>query len=354
MKDSKIYCRKCVMLDRASFANKISYFNNKNIKANLDYSLSKTQLEASEKVLSYIKNNENVIVNAVCGSGKTELVYKSIEHMINNNKVVAFAIPRKDVVIEIYNRLVKDYPSIDITCVYGGNTSKLEGQIVVLTTHQLFRYKKYFDLLILDEADAFPYYGDEMLHTFLKESVKGPIIYLSATIKENFKKECKNVVYVNRRYHNYDLPVPKVIYYNFINKISVIKKLIETNKNKPILIYVATIQEGKYLAKKLNVPFVYSSYIHKQKYIDLFKENKIDVLITTSILERGITLKNVQVIVYNSSHQLFDEATLIQISGRVGRKKDYPTGNVYFLTTKKSDSISKCIKTIKAKNKAIA
>ena len=111
-----------------------------------------------------------------------------------------------------------------MSAVYGGNTNDLEGQLVVLTTHQLFRYKNYFDLLILDEADAFPYYKDELLNNFLKSSVKGPIVYLSATIKDDYKKECKNIVYVNRRFHNYDLPVPKVIRFNILNKIVKLKQ----------------------------------------------------------------------------------------------------------------------------------
>lgn len=274
--------------------------------------------------------------------------------MINQNKVVAFAVPRKDVVIEIYNRLVKDYPGVDITSVYGNHNQKLNGQIVVLTTHQLFRYKNHFDLLILDEADAFPYYKNELLEQFLYQSVKGPIIYLSATIKKLFLRVCKNIVFVNRRYHNFDLPVPKVIKYYFFNKIETLKTIILKERKKPILIFVPTIKIGQDLSNKLNIPFVYSSFSQKQKYIDLFKENKINILITTSILERGVTLKNVQVIVYEASHKLFDESSLIQISGRVGRKIDAPNGNIYFLTSHKTDSIKQCINKLKQKNKAIA
>ena len=43
---------------------------------------------------------------------------------------------------------------------------------------------------------------------------------------------------------------------------------------------------------------------------------------STSVLERGVTIKNLQVIVFNAEHELYDEKSLIQISGRVGRKID--------------------------------
>ena len=106
-------------------------------------------------------------------------MYQSIEYFVNLNKKVGFAIPRKDVVIEIYDRLKKDYKDIKVISVYGNHNDIIDGQLIVLTTHQLFRYKNYFDLLILDEADAFPYYKNDLLNSFLKNSCKGPIVYLS-------------------------------------------------------------------------------------------------------------------------------------------------------------------------------
>ena len=324
-----------------------------NVEAKLDYNLTKVQQKASHQVLNYIKNKQNVIINAVCGAGKTELVYKSIEYIVNQNKTVGFAIPRKDVVIEIYSRLKKDYPTLNIAVVYGGHTSNLNGQLVVLTTHQLFRYKNYFDLLILDEADAFPYKGNLMLESFLNDSVKGSIIYLSATVDESLTKNTKNIVYVNRRFHNHDLPIPKIISINAINQYQKLINIMISLKNLPILIFVPTINEGKILESKLKIPFVYSSLKNKQEIIESFKNNKINKLITTSILERGVTFKNVQVIVFKANHNLFDEATLIQISGRVGRKKENPKGNIYFLSSNKTSAMKQCIRKLIEKNKAI-
>ena len=66
-----------------------------------------------------------------------------------------------------------------------------------------------------------------------------------------------------------------------------------------------------------------------------------------------MTFFDVQVIVFEANHKLFDESSLVQISGRVGRKLNAPTGNVYFLSNKESENMKKCIRQIILKNKAV-
>ena len=71
---------------------------------------------------------------------------------------------------------------------------------------------------------------------------------------------------------------------------------------------------------------------------------------TTAVLERGVTVKNLQVIVFNSSHALYTSQALVQISGRVGRKKDYPNGEVIFIASKKTKEMEECLNEIKKAN----
>ena len=71
---------------------------------------------------------------------------------------------------------------------------------------------------------------------------------------------------------------------------------------------------------------------------------------TTSILERGVTIAKVQVIVLKSHHALYDEETLIQIAGRVGRHKDAPTGEVLFLGQRKTEAMKHCLQRIRYLN----
>lgn len=351
VKNNKLYCKRCLKFYKTNSVNKKTS-NYQSIKAQINYSLTDVQLKASNEILSYLQKKESVIVNAVCGAGKTELVYASIEYFLNQNKKVAFAIPRKEVVIEIYNRLSKDYSMVNVICVYGGHNKILDGDLVVLTTHQLYHYRQYFDLIILDEADAFPYYNNDLLEYFLKRASKELFVYLSATIKDTYLKKCSNIVYVNRRFHQYDLPIPKIIFIPSLFDVYYLKLKIQyfVKQNKPLLIFVPTIKWGLYLQKILKIDFVYSSKENKKEILQNFLNGKINLLITTSILERGMTIENIQVIVYKANHNLFDTSSLIQICGRVGRKKKYPNGEIIYICNKITNSIKQSYRELKRKN----
>ena len=96
--------------------------------------------------------------------------------------------------------------------------------------------------------------------------------------------------------------------------------------------------------------------IHSFKKINVsaiiydFKKRKYRYLVTTTVLERGITIKGLQVIVFHADHLLFDASTLIQISGRVGRKKDEPDGEVIFIAKNETVAIKEARDDIIDKN----
>ena len=139
----------------------------------LHYELTEDQKCLSKQLVDNYKTGIDSLVHAVCGSGKTEIVLESIKYAISNNLRVGFAVPRRDVARELYQRFKSIFISNKVSVVYGGHTNVLEADLICITTHQLFRYKDYFDLLILDEVDAFPFNGDELLNTFFKRAVRG-------------------------------------------------------------------------------------------------------------------------------------------------------------------------------------
>ncbi len=116
----------------------------------LSYSLSPEQKKISDCVVSNWLSKNDTLINAVCGAGKTELVYQVIATALSRGKNVAFAVPRRDVVIELFHRIKNAFPSNSVVAIYGGHTNKLNADIIVLTTHQIYRYENYFDLIILD------------------------------------------------------------------------------------------------------------------------------------------------------------------------------------------------------------
>lgn len=357
--NGKIYCRRCITFKGEKA--KINNSSNNEVILDLKYNLSKKQEEISSNVLKAFINHQNVLINAVCGSGKTELVYKTIEYCLKHKLQVGFAIPRKDVVIDLFPRLKDAFPHQKVISIYGGHTNNLSGDIIILTTHQLYRFENYFDLLILDEVDAFPFYNNQLLNTMFKKSVKGNYIMMSATSLDNIKEEIIKqnglIFTLNKRYHNHPLPVPTIKEFFIGKNIYLIYKLNKFLKcNKPTLIFVPTIKICERLYMLLKVFFKNGECVHSQKknreeIIENFKKNKVLFLVTTSILERGVTIKNLQVIVYNADNYLFDSKALIQMAGRVGRKIDAYDGEVVFLGGYNSTSMQEAKRKILQANK---
>jgi len=92
------------------------------------------------------------------GAGKTEMLFPLIEDAIWRGESVLIATPRKDVVKELEPRLRKAFPHAPPVALYGGSEAKWEsGPVMLATTHQLLRFRHFFDLVVIDELDAFPY-----------------------------------------------------------------------------------------------------------------------------------------------------------------------------------------------------
>lgn len=90
------------------------------------------------------------------GAGKTEITLESICWALSLGKKVGFAISRRQVVVEIAGRLKKNFPELSVIAVCEGFTEITDADLIVCTTHQLYRYAGCFDLLILDELEPFP------------------------------------------------------------------------------------------------------------------------------------------------------------------------------------------------------
>lgn len=150
------YCRKCIHigLKNETISNTVKKVN-LNTDFKLDYQLTPLQEKLSNELLNRYKKHQNTILKAVCGAGKTEITYALIKYALNSGHNVCFTTPRKELVIELAKRFESQFTNVTITCVYGGHTTKTDGQFIICTTHQLYRYPNFFDLLILDEYDAF-------------------------------------------------------------------------------------------------------------------------------------------------------------------------------------------------------
>lgn len=361
IKNGKYYCRRCIKFSHEQ-VDKSYQINKDAVELSLNYPLSEKQKNISNKVLNALIEKKNVLISAVTGAGKTELIYESFEYFLKRGLKVGFATPRKDVVIDLLPRFEQAFKKLEIVGIYQNHTKEMLGDIIVLTTHQLCHFKNYFDLLVLDEIDAFPYANDFVLNNFFYNSVKGNYVMLSATCNkkdiENIKKDNGVVFELNERYHKHDLIVPIFKYGSFYTRlmrtILILKRY--NKENKPCFVFGSTIYlcERVFSYLKLFVKdgnVVNSKACMRDVIIEDFKKGKYKYLVTTSILERGVTVKNLQVVVFDADSKLYDKDSLIQISGRVGRKIDSYDGEVTFFGNVKTEAITNCIDRINYVNK---
>lgn len=354
-KNGEVYCRKCISFRGEEALEKKA--SPKNVVLSLDYRLSKEQEALSKQIIENYDKGIDTLVYAVCGSGKTEISYGIIARSMARGLRVGFALPRRDVVIELYYRLKSAFPHNSIVAVYGGNTTRLEGDCIILTTHQLYRYPNYFDLLVMDEIDAFPFKGNDVLIAMYKRSLRGHCVMMSATPSEAIIKEFKGpghaILELRTRFHKCPIPVPKTItvpsifrYFFLIKRLRAYEK-----ENKPCLIFVPTVEDAESLFMRLSLFVKGGDYVSSKRrgrfaIISKFKKGEYKYLVTTAVLERGVTVKGVQVVVYGADDPIYDSAALIQIAGRVGRKKGAEDGDVFFLAKEESKSMRKAIKEI--------
>ena len=291
--------------------------------------------------------------------GKTEISVESISYYLSKGLKVAYAIARKEVVIELAQRFKNIFPNAEVVGVYGGHHKKITGDLIVCTTHQLYRYHKTFDLLILDEVDAFPLKGNDTLLNISLNSCKGRIIFSTATIDEGLSKVLKNRDYTEVKLYtrpsNKPLVIPKTIYLPKCLHYFYLAYIMHSMANQCI-IFVPNKKLCKMLYKffshMFSCTYVYADLDSRQNNILDFKNKKYKYIFATTVLERGITIKDVNVVILKFD-STFDEASLIQMLGRVGRNIHNPYGEAYILSNGIYSEITSTINYLKEANSYI-
>ena len=370
------YCRECLLMKRVRSDQALYYFPQEDFPKQdvLKWrgQLTPFQEKVSEGLIQAVEKKESILVHAVTGAGKTEMIYQVVAKVIEDGGVVCLASPRIDVCLELYKRLQNDF-ACDIALLHGESDPYFRTPLVVATTHQLLKFHHAFDLLIVDEVDAFPYVDNSVLYYAVNQCVKeeGVKIFLTATSTDELDKmvrtgELKRLS-LPRRFHGNPLIIPKPVWLSDFNrcleknKLSAnLKTYIEKQRRTsyPLLIFASEIKKGEKLKEILqeqfpneNIGFVSSVTENRLEQVQAFRDGELTILISTTILERGVTFPFVDVFVVDANHRLFTKSSLIQIGGRVGRSMDRPTGELLFFHDGLNVAIKKAIKEIKQMNK---
>ena len=322
-----------------------------NIQKRLNYELTDDQTNALNEINKDLKSEEKMfrLLQGDVGSGKTIVALISCLNVVNSGYQVAFMAPTEILAYQHYKlaqSLIKDKIKIGFLTsktdfserkkiINDLETSKLN---ILFGTHSVFQEKisyKKLGLVVIDEQHKFGVKQRKKLSD--KGGKNCDVLVMSATpiprtmIMTVFgdmdvtiiKQKPKNRKPV-KTYSKVDSKLNEIIDFtkNQIkkgNQIFWVCPLIEESKK---IDHQSAVQRYKGLQKifKDRAGLLHGSLdkADKDKILNNFLNRKIDILISTTVIEVGIDFPNANVIIIENSNK-FGLSQLHQLRGRVGR-----------------------------------
>jgi len=354
------YCRACLSMGVIKACSELLTWSGppptldapRSLKIRWDGRLSDLQQQASAALLEAVRMREDFLIWAVCGAGKTEMLYEAIAFALRSGLRVGVVAPRTDVILELEKRLKRVFSDAAAVTLYGGSSDAYaDVPLILSTTHQLLRFYRRFDIFFIDEVDAFPFHANPMLAHALRFAGKdGAVhVYLSATPDVRLKRRFLNGELkgyrLPLRYHGKPLPEPRFVWIGDWKKQLDKRRMPEKlerwaaeriARGRPGFIFVPEIAALESLVPLLKktvsaaIEGVHAEDPQRHEKVEAFRNGEIPVLATTTILERGVTVPFSDVAVYGADAPIFDERALVQIGGRVGRDARDPGGDLVF------------------------
>ena len=330
------------------FGNKLS----KKIISNFHFQLTKNQIDIINEINRDLFSQSKMfrLLQGDVGSGKTIVALIAAANVIESGYQVAFMAPTEILANQHYTLANKIFNENNIkTDFLTGKTSNSERKIkinalkenninIIFGTHALFQKKTEFGnlgLIIIDEQHKFGVKqrmelskkgGDDCdilvmsatpIPRTLIMTFYGDMDVSKLTEKPSYRKEIislsKPEIKINE--------VIKFIKKEITNKNQIfwVCPLIDESKK---LDYEAAVKKFEYLNKIFTgkVGLIYGSLKNEQKETVLknFLDKKIQILVSTTVIEVGIDFPNANVIVIENSNK-FGLSQLHQLRGRVGR-----------------------------------
>ena len=320
---------------------------------NLPFELTPDQKNAIEDITNdFISNKRmNRIVIGDVGSGKTIVAFLSIYINYLSGYQSAFLAPTEILAIQHYENIKKILKDINIELLTSSTTKTNRKKIIeklnngqidcIIGTHSLINEEvtfKNLGLVITDEQHRF---GVNQRKNLQNKGIGVDVLYMSATpiprtyaltiygdmdISEIKTKPNGRKKIITKLYKEEDLKDCLKIMLNEIkngHQIYVVSPLV--NENEETDLYdVENLKEKLNTAfnNKIPIEILHGKLKNKDKEIIMnnFKTNKTKILISTTVIEVGVDVKNATCIVIFNAER-FGLSTLHQLRGRVGRNE---------------------------------
>ena len=284
----------------------------------------KEPTEIQEKTIPLSLEGKDIIGGSATGSGKTLAFASSIiQNLKPNHSIQALVLtPTRELAEQVADafKLFSKYKKIKIQTVYGGVNIEPQirglqtADIVIGTPGRILDHLERRTLklgnvkhLVLDEADrmfdmGFQYDVEKIISVCPKER---HTMLFSATISQDIdylaKKHTKNAVEVSVKSY-IDPSKLKQVYYNVENnlKFSLLVHLLKNEKSKLVMVFCSSRRNVDFVAKNLQKIGIYASPLHggmsqnkRDKMLEGFHKNKVDVLVCTDVAARGLDIPQI-------------------------------------------------------------
>lgn len=307
------------------------------------YEETPAQLEAIEAVKKDMQSPK-VMDRLICGDvgfGKTEIAIRAAFKAVQDGKQVAYLVPTTVLAMQHYNTFAQrlsGYPvNVDLLCRF--RTSSMQKKTInglkdgsvdiVIGTHRLLSQDVDFNdlgLLIVDEEQRFGVSAKEKIKDLKKDI---DVLTLTATpIPRTLHMSMigvRDISILNAPPSN-RLPINTyATAYNDELVVEAIRRELSRG-GQVFFVYnrVRTIEDITLKLEKL-MPDIQIAYAHGQmpskeleKIIYDFSNGEIDVLVSTTIIETGIDMPNVNTMIIADAQRL-GLSSLYQLRGRIGR-----------------------------------
>ena len=337
----------------------------------LPYELTKAQKTVITEIYKELKAGKivNRLIQGDVGSGKTIVSFVILLYMIKNGYQGAIMAPTEILSIQHYLGIIDEFSKLDIrvelltASVKGKKREKLLNEIkeglvdIVIGTHSLIEEDVVFKnlgLIVIDEQHKFGVRQRKLLRD------KGNLANLIVMSATPIPRSLALTIYGDLDVSIIDeLPsgrspiktkwikdeIEKQKMYDFIDRmiekgrqVYIVSPLIEESETLNVKSAQETFEEYKDIFPNRRIDIIHGrqKYKEKQEVMEEFKNHKIDILVSTTVIEVGVNVPNATVIVIRDA-QRFGLSSLHQLRGRVGRgsHKSY-----CFLESKTNNEVS--------------